>query len=187
MVNFNTIISLALILGLIAALIWVVVPKYDAVSALMKEVSILQNDLSKKIEIKQKIDELEARYETYKGQLMKVSKILPAAKDYPGLLVTIQQLTSTAGLLMNDIDIKAEEAAAAKGIIKAGKTAAAEEEIFKKLAISLSVSGSYEQFKSFLGLLETNIRIIDVESVEFTYSDKELTKFNIRANTYYQP
>ncbi len=187
MVNFNTIISLVLILGLIAALIWVVVPKYDAVSSLMKEISVLRDDLNKKIEIKQKIDELEARYETYKGQLAKVSEILPPAKDYPGLLVTIQQLTSTAGLIMNDIDIKAEEAAAAKGIIKTAKTAPAEEEIFKKLGISLSVAGSYEQFKAFLGLLETNIRIIDVESVDFTYSDKELTKFNIQAKTYYQP
>lgn len=187
MLNLNSIISLVLILGLIAALIWVVVPKYDAVSSLMKEISVLQDDLNKKIEIKQKIEELEARYETYKGQLAKVSEILPPAKDYPGLLVTIQQLTSTAGLLMNDIDIKAEEVAAAKGIIKAGKTAPAEEEVFKKMAITLTVSGGYEQFKTFLGLLETNIRIIDVDSVDFTYSDKELTQFNIQAKTYYQP
>lgn len=186
MVNLNTIISLALILGLVAALIWVVVPKYDSVSSLMKEISVLQSDLDKKIEIKQKIDDLEARYETYKGQIAKVSEILPPTKDYPGLLVTIQQLASTAGMMMNNIDVKDVEAAAVKGIIKT-KTSPAEEEVFKKMTITMTVSGSYEQFKAFLNLLETNIRIIDVDSVDFTYSEKELTKFNIQATTYYQP
>jgi len=56
------------------------------------------------------------------------------------------------------------------------------------LDVSANVTGSYENFKKFLRDMETNMRLIDINHIEFNSPSggEKLYQFNISAKVYYQ-
>ena len=57
------------------------------------------------------------------------------------------------------------------------------------LQLSLRAAGPYEGFKNFLKNIETNIRVMDVQSVaieELGSSSSNYFAYNLIINTYYQ-
>lgn len=57
------------------------------------------------------------------------------------------------------------------------------------IAFQVRLVGSYSDFKTFLGMLESNVRIFDVEGIQIQQagrSDQNLYSFEIRIVAYYQ-
>ena len=50
----------------------------------------------------------------------------------------------------------------------------------------MKVIGPYKSFISFLGNLEKNLRLIEIERITFIAGDADSYEYNITANTYWK-
>mgnify|MGYP001565121079 CR=1 FL=1 len=105
-------------------------------------------------------------------------------------------LTQISGLLnLNDLTIESigiAEVVASKSQRTAASSAATSKNFVKpvnKVSFTLSLMGSYSNFKSFLENLETNIRIFDIEQISlspFSQKNPNLYNFSLKITAYYQ-
>lgn len=86
-----------------------------------------------------------------------VLSALPKDLDVPNLLVRLDDLVVSSGLVSEAIGIKGD-------------------------VISITVLGNYESLKVFLKQLEQSLRIFDVEAISFA----EDSRFSLSIKTYYQ-
>ncbi|MDO8559781.1 MAG: hypothetical protein Q7S23_01950 [bacterium] len=120
------------------------------------------------------------------SQIERFKSLLPAEPDLPGLLVQVAEIARQSGLLVNGVQFT-EYAASSGG---AGEAAVPPEarplSDLRSVRIDLSVSrGNYGRIKQLLTNLESNLRLIDVISINFTASDD--TVFSISMQAYYWP
>jgi Tfp pilus assembly protein PilO len=96
-----------------------------------------------------------------------VASALPSGLDLPNLLVRLEDIISSSGLVSEAIDVK-------EGGL-----------------VNIIVLGNYESLKVFLKALEQSLRIFDVESISFaapTLSEGGGVdfRFSLSMKTYYQ-
>lgn len=91
------------------------------------------------------------------GDRRRIASALPKSLDLPNLLVHLDALVSSSGLLSEAIDAR-------------------------ETVINITVLGNYESLKVFLNELEQSLRIFDVETVSFT----EDSRFSLSIKTYFQ-
>ena len=58
--------------------------------------------------------------------------------------------------------------------------------IIKELNIQVTVKGTYENFKTFLTIIERNLPIVDVEEIKFSSPEGNAFTFNLGLKSYYQ-
>ena len=59
--------------------------------------------------------------------------------------------------------------------------------LIEPVGFSLKVAGRYESFQKLLGLLESNLRLLDVDKITFgVATDGDQYHFSVQARTYYQ-
>ncbi len=134
-------------------------------------------------------------------QLAQVDAFLPTESDFPGLLLTLENIARTANLELSSISVNesgqigtsgSSATATTPDTAPAGTATALD---VKTEDINLTVSGgtSYEAFKRFMTLVESSQRLFDVLSVSFSHtaetSDTETTSspYTIVVRTYYVP
>jgi len=107
----------------------------------------------------------------------RVLEFLPRDQELPNLYYNLDQLAKTAGykivtLVVNqetDEETNEKDSAPKKGL--------------QTLKVNLSLEGSgYQNLKNFLSALENNLRIFDLESLNWDPSD---TSFEVSFKTYY--
>ncbi len=117
----------------------------------------------------------------------KIEKILPDNQDIPGLFVQLQAIAVENGLVLNSIDIaedeeEPEEAAAGAGL---AITTSAGNEI-KRLNIAMDITGAtYDKLKSFLSMVEYNLRLFNVDEIAFDVSENSALSYIVNLKTYY--
>ena len=110
----------------------------------------------------QHFDQLKALVENYNkispSEIARIKMILPRDKDIAGLFVQFQELAAKNNLLLTTINFNDTPAASNNGEIK-------------KISISINLFGSggnnYREIKNFIASVETNLRLLDVDSVLF--------------------
>jgi len=120
------------------------------------------------------------------GQLQEVvSSILPFSADMAGAFSQITGLAQASHLLVanlivgTSIDLPSAGDASSQLQIKG----------YSSEDFQVQMTGSYEDFKSFLSNLETNIRIFDVRKIEILPAGKpnqDIYNYNLTVTTYYQ-
>lgn len=191
----KNIIILALVFAFLAILFLLDWPAYNKATLLKDEVKRHQQLLAEQEELLIKVNQLKQVYESHKNEIKKVYYVLPLEKDIPNLIVQFEALASENGLILEGLDF-------VEPIVVKKRRVAAEEKLavqekpkpYKQLDVSLKLSGSYQSFKSFLGALEYNVRLMDIESINFSSEKKEteevegaeLFSFDVSLKVYYQ-
>ena len=151
-------------------------------STLVKKDQAVQIDKAKKSayelnEQRQKLTEM--RNKISNSDVNKINKMLPDSVENVGLIIEINNISKKNG--MGDIkspQINQESSAksSSKGI---------DSSKYGSLAMSFNVTGTYDQFLTFIQDLETYVRIVDVTGLSFTATKDGRYTYNITIQTYW--
>jgi Tfp pilus assembly protein PilO len=183
----KNIIILILFLALVGVIVFLDMPEVQGVLNLRKQIKDQQAIFSDKQLLLAKVDNLKGAYEENKEDLKKTDYILPSGQDIPDLIAQVEGLAFENGLVLGEVGLTSLEAAGEKA-----KTARVEQKGAKDyqiLTVNLKLIGSYSAFKNFLKAVEDNIRLMDIDLVNFnTEKEKgsQIFEFEVSLNTYYQ-
>lgn len=184
----KNIIIIILILGFIGIIIFLDIPEIRKVLDLRQDSRSQRQILQEKQELINKVERLSEDYRKNEENLEKANYILPFGTDEPNLIVQLEALALAGGLALDHIElIPAQEQTISKAkAVRAG--AEKESKDYKVLTISLKLIGDYTGLKSFLKVAEENIRLLDVQSINFSSQtqDSQFFIFDISLKTYYQ-
>ncbi len=134
------------------------------------------------------------RYKNLTNVNQMISLSLPKTDELYNVLVQLQRTSADSGLLIQNITIKMPTASSSQ---TSGTAAAKESSLIKPtqtINLDLSLIGTYESFKTWLNAVETNIRLMDVASINFTSvlsgeksTTTNLFNYRVNLNVYYQP
>lgn len=171
------IITIILLIALVAIVMFLDLPAYNKVGFLRDEIEKYEQFLEEKEELLVKVSQLKQIYESREEEINKVYYVLPSLADIPNLIVQFEALASENGLILGNLGFgKIEATKKTSQVI--WSTVTGEEETtsqdgYENLEISLSLTGSYQSFKSFLRALEYNIRLMDIKSINFSSIEEE--------------
>ncbi len=100
----------------------------------------------------------------------KIKEIFPNSPGVPDLLVQVQNIAYQSGVSLQNISFTIIDNSSTKSLLTA-KTSTLRGEVTNDLPtveISASVIGVYSSIKSFLNLIENNVRIMDVTNVNLS-------------------
>ncbi len=173
------IIALAFIVGAIIIYSNFIKPTYDGIKMKQGELAKKESVIKEQKEIFGKFQKIFSTYQNYGDVSKNISLALPLN---PNVSEEVFQLSSLA--LLNKLDfqsIDTKELAitpSASQLIKSKGT----------LRSNIKLTGGYESFKAYLDNLETNIRILSINSlrVEKMTNVSDLFNYNLEVDVYYQ-
>lgn len=160
---------LSLILGL--TLLW---PKYQNLQILQADIKEKKLDFQSKKDYFSKIKETSVQLGQYQEPLAKISSALPLDPALPPLISFFQSSAVQTGLLLEKISWVGTAASKEKGNLK-------------ETQVSFQLTGSYDNLKNFLLVLEGSARMIEVQNISVEAPKKELKEsptFVINIKTY---
>lgn len=189
----KNIIIILIMLGFVASVIFLDVPIIQSVLNTRKEVESKQQALSEKEIFIKNIERLIQKYKGSEDVLKNLDIILPEDSDVPNLIVQIEAIANQSGVNIVNIGIsisdeKGESKAAAA---RSGASASQVKSVtdYKTIIVDLEVEGDYATLKSFLQVTEANMRLMNIESIEFSQKSQQdsgsVFTFNVVLNTYY--
>lgn len=143
-------------------------------------------------------------------RLKAVDEFIPSTDDFPGLLLTINNIASSANLQLDSISITSGGQVAATGPT-ANAEASDEQTVatapttaqaaaagagvtlqVQNVAITVSGGQTYTAFKNFVALLESSQRLLDVISLGFSVGssvpgESSSSGYSLQLRTYYLP
>lgn len=106
------------------------------------------------------INEELAEYET---EMQKIHSALPLKAGIPSVFNFIQKVSLENNLELQRLSLNISQSSkTTKPVVKDSKV--------KETSFSLVISGSYNDFKNFLSVLEKSSRIIELENIDFSYT-----------------
>lgn len=140
---------------------------FNGVLARSKELQAIRNDLLSKYNSVSPSD------------WDRLNKILHSKTDTMKLIVGIENIAKTHGMALKNIDFQ-------KSAKKQKASFGEKKKDFNETVLSISVTGPYESFVSFLGDLEKSSNLIDVNQINFRADKTDSYEFNIKAATYWK-
>jgi Tfp pilus assembly protein PilO len=119
-----------------------------------------------------------------------ISLTMPKTNEVYNIIVQLNKIAESSGMSIEGLSLKEvinnnelDDSNNRQNLVKPYRT----------ISINTSLNGSYESFKTWLELVETNIRLMDVKSVSFEgvnlSSNKSINNFfnfNVNLDIYYQ-
>jgi len=162
-----------------------------------------QQKLSEAKDSKQKLNELEAKLPSLQNEESRILEAVPASGDIPGLLVQMEALASQNGLILNSLNfvypetgngvraalMETDTSGGSSAVAPAGTSGASLPSSVSALSVSLDLNGNYSSLKNFLIAMENNLRLTDVNTVNFSQGAGDTIgygKLNVGVNVYYK-
>lgn len=111
----------------------------------------------------------------------KIAKMLPDGVENVGLIIDIDNIASKYGMRIRNT--KVNDGTTGKN--SAAAVAGPDTKKFGTIALSFSVTSSYENFIAFLRDLESSQRLVDVTALTFTSNKEGRYDFNVTIQTYW--
>lgn len=196
---FRFILPTILIGVAITGFLMLVNPMYKEMTALKVQMASYNQALDNSKALENERDKLTKKYSDINPEnLDKLLKLLPDNVDNIRLILEIEKIASPYGMILKDVkyDIaKKEESNSApveSGAISQLNNATANKD-FGVWSLEFSTEGSYQNFLNFTRDLESNLRIVDISSIQFTAgeetskkaSSSENYKYGFKINTYW--
>lgn len=167
--TITIIVLLAVGLSLIAGLVW---PKFQAYRLESLKVETKETELEYQKNYVSRLKEIESQIEEYEQPFSKIESSLSDYFSSPAFFANVQRMAAQSGLVIKSL---AESSAQVKE----------DSEELKKRTFSVSVSGNYEDFRSFISSLENSAKIIEVEKFGFSdLSEEESSDFDLTISTH---
>ncbi len=104
---------------------------------------------------------------------------LPSKYDFPALATSLQKILDQAGVKVNSITGNDDELA------QAGQKPSSNPQAIE-MPFEVNVTANYGGIQNLINSFEKSIRPFNIDSLEFSGSDNNLT-LDLKAKTYYQP
>ncbi len=170
-------------------------PSYQRIKLLKVQSTQYDSALANSKKLQEERDALGQKYQAIPpASLDRLTKLLPDTADNIRLIIDIQRIAQTYGISLSAIKYDAKQTsglttgtALAAGTPAAVAAATQEYGVFN---LQFSVQATYEDFLKFLKDMESSLRLVDVQSVEFaagTPSPSGVTKntYTVKLNTYW--
>ncbi|MCL4405318.1 MAG: type 4a pilus biogenesis protein PilO [Patescibacteria group bacterium] len=158
-------------------------PAYDQVQNLRGEQTGIQTTIAQDQQAVSVVNNLLGQYQSLSQFRDSISQVLPTADnmDTAGIVYQIQGLAGSRGLTLQSLTLQnlPTQAISSDQLVSP----------VGSIQISLTLSGPYQNFKAFLGDLETNIRLMDVSSINISGGGSATNSNLVYAmvvKTYYQ-
>lgn len=198
----------------IGGFILVTQPIYDEVKLLQEEADAYSQALDNSAMLQKERDRLTTKYNSFNpADLEKLNKMLPNTVDNIQLILEIQEEAAKRGIIVKNVEFEPEQFAEQNQEGEGGEaptqnaqTANArssgadnrksstiddDNKLYEAFELEFSVEGSYDDFVSFMKLMERSLRLVDINTISFTpgtsEKDKVYTddyKYLFRINTY---
>lgn len=187
----------SLVLSLILILVAFVIffsfakPAYQEVQTIRAEKESRQAFIDSKRNIIKQVQNLIKAYEEdaeLKDAQAAVELSFPAKSEIADALTQISGLLKLNNLTLESVNIS-EIAAPQKKTSTNNSNSISAVKAFNKVSFDVDLLGTYENFKKFLGNLEANIRIFDIEQLDLrplATKGTNLYSASLKINAYYQ-
>ena len=170
---------LAIIIGLVISLILVVgfaFPKYQDLKLLKSKIKAKEVELQIEKNYFSEIGKAKEKLKKFEEEISKINSALPPDPYLPSLCNFLQLAASQNGLVLKKI------MPSLTGLLGEEKGFSSQ---IKETGMNLTVAGDYSAFKSFISNLEKTARMIELESISFSSSEKEAPiDFNLKIKVY---
>ncbi len=154
----------AILIAISGFLVWTqILPVYYSTASLKSTITEKEAILQSRTEILAKIKALNEEYNSRFTELQRLALVVPKSKGLPELVSMVEAIFSQTGNPITEFMI----------VDSSGQN-----ELLKSMTVTMSSSGTYNSFYNLLKILETNIRLIDVESISVS---EDLQAFNPEA------
>lgn len=113
--------------------------------------------------------------------ITKIVKMLPDGVENVGLIIDIDNIASKYGMRIRNTKVNDGGSTKGSNVAVAGP----DSKKYGTIALSFSVSSTYEYFISFLKDLEASQRLVDVTALTFTSNKEGRYEFNVTLQTYW--
>ena len=194
----------ALLIGISVTVFFVFIdPLYKDISNIKAEVASYNEALDNSKALENERDKLTAKYSAISPEnLEKIKKLLPDNIDNIRLILEIEKVALPYGMVLRDVQynpVKKETTYATStdsgGIILGGGDADGQslDKDYGSWDLKFVTAGTYNNFINFTKDLESNLRIVDVSSIQFTSGGEtkpnpflpETYKFSFTIKTYW--
>jgi hypothetical protein len=179
---FNALLAAALVIFLIIAAFVLIIPKFQEIQAeVQAKIDEEQNFYASS---QRKLASLQAIGRIYSkispADLQRFNSVLPDPYAREKLFGELEETVGAGGWRLDDISINSQEASAGSAT---GTLAEINDPRLQPVSFSLAISAiDYAGLKSLLKLLENNLRLLDITSVDF--SPQNMT-VGLKVITYY--
>ncbi len=164
----------------IALFYWYIDPTYASIKELRAEETTLNQALDRALELQQTRDQLLSRYNTFApNDLDRLEKLLPDHVDNVRLILDLDGIASRYGMRVRDVAF--EDPRKGQSTAELGP----DESRYESMIVSFTVSGSYDTFRQFMLDIERSLRIVDIETLNFTSGENNIYDFSVALRTYW--
>jgi hypothetical protein len=180
-------------------------PIYNDIGTLGVSVASYNEALNNSKSLENQRDKLTAKYNTINpDDLTKLQKLLPENVDNIRLILEIEKIASPYNMILTDVKYNATAtaptaavAAPATASVQTGAPTAIPVQNYGVFDLEFSTAGSYNNFIAFTKDIESNLRIVDISSINFssdttsaisttkTLSPIESYKYDFKIRTYW--
>lgn len=174
-----------------ASFFFVVWPQWNRVGTAKElDVAAMEATLNERESYLAQLKALRANYEKIPQEdITLLSRILPTSRAVPELIQQLEAMSRESGVGLSSVNLSdvAETRASARQQLQAevggAPAAVSKDKSVKQVTVQLQIETTqYDRFKQFINALQSNDRILDVESYLFA-SDQEIQ--TVTARTYY--
>lgn len=119
----------------------------------------------------------------------KLDKIIPKNVDNIRLIIEMNDIAYRKGLPLKNVNVSISNAspedATQDQSIDSGANSEVASPVLDKAKINFDVDATYQQFISFLQTIESNLRIMDVDSLSVTTSEDGVYNWKVSLTTYW--
>lgn len=158
--------------GAILIFFLLVLPSFDQTRLLRASIKEREVVLEEASQISAQIDNLNQELENKKSEVAKLDRLLPKQKEVPELLSSLEQIVSSSGMILSEINLSEVSGQSEIG----------------KINGNLKMTGSFDSFINFLDLAEKNLRLIDISMLDVAAQLAEgsrVINFDIRFEVSY--
>lgn len=159
-------------------------PYFDEVKILKNEKQSLDEALQYSRELQTLRNDFLEKYNAISREdIGRLNKIIPSEISSGEMITILEDRVKTRGLLLKKIDVS-EQKTAQGSLQDLSVPIGAPPPPFRTINLSLYISGFYDAFLLFLEDLESSLRVIDIDQINFSSGMSDIMEFKITAHTY---
>lgn len=173
-----------LLLVIVILFSWfIVLPKLSAYSASNKALSAVEGQLAQAEKDKEEITRLVTKLKSSSNAIELTDESVPLNGRVTKLQVLIEQLANFAGIQLSSMEVAGTGQVISAGNKQVLTDPYKSDRQLRTDEVTVILSGTVDQFRNFLELMENNTRILDVSDFAIT-SDQQSTRFTLTLKAY---
>jgi Tfp pilus assembly protein PilO len=171
---------------LIVMLTWFLVwPKFSEIKVKSGELRELESVKDNFGQLKGNVDRLVSQMQSARQDISLLDEALPIDNRISKVYVIVESFAKASGLNLVNITTDTGDALAVDGAVGEKDGQFKKERKLFISTMTLSLSGGYESFLTFLTFLEDSSRIVDVDSVDIAPGENGELTFRVKLKSYF--